>query len=222
MAKTYYLSFGGSGDPRVFTGLAPTFLTFNNAGTTVTPPAISEVTGATGYYMFTWGTTTPIVFLADAATTSPGTSGRYVRGSIDPADRIDEIGSSLIAQGVSISALGFTNLGFGVSIYAGLGNQGTTFVGFGATLTGIGNTVSGIGISFSAFASLVGDNSSSFGSTSIDPTTIFGFLKRGQEVQEGNQVYTKATGLYDMYSRGSSTLLREKTISDSSSQTTKT
>src|SRR6478752_6806016 len=123
MAKTYYLSFGGSGDPRQWTGLAPTFLIFNNAGVAVTPPAISAVTGATGYYSFTWGTTTPIAFLADAATTSPGTSGRYVRGAIDPSDRIDEVGISLIAQGVSLLSQGLTTQGFGVSVYAGLGFQ---------------------------------------------------------------------------------------------------
>lgn len=263
MSKTYYMTFG-TGDPRTFTGLAPTFLTFNNAGSAVTPPSISEVTGATGFYSFTWGVTTPICFLVDAATTSPGTSGRYVKGSIDPADRIDEVGTSLIAigtshlaqgvsmlaigtshlaQGVSILAfgvsslalgvsnialgvsnlaLGFTNFGFGVSIYAGLGAQGVGFTGLGTTLLAIGNTVGAIGVTTSAFAALIGNASSSFGSTSVDPTTVFGFLIRAQEFREGNSVYTKATGILDFYSRGSSTLLREKTISDTSTQTTKT
>ncbi len=89
MSKTYYLTFGTTGDPRTFVGLAPTFLIFNNAGSAVTPPSIAAVTGATGFYSFTWGTTTPICFMADAATTSPGAVGRYVIGAIDPADRAD-------------------------------------------------------------------------------------------------------------------------------------
>jgi len=228
MAKTYYLQFG-SGDPRQFFGLAPTFLTFNNNGTAVTPPGISNVVGATGFYSFSWGTTTPIVFLADAATTSPGTNGRYVSGALDPVDRSDEygttmiaIGTSLMAQGVSLFAQGSTSLGYGFSVFAGLGFQGTTLVGIGTTLTGVGNTLGAIGATTSALGALVGDTTSSFGSTSIDPTTVFGFLKRVQEVQEGDQVYAKSTGIYDVYSRGSSTLLREKTISDTSTQTTKT
>lgn len=70
--------------------------------------------------------------------------------------------------------------------------------------------------------SLIGDTTSSYGSTSIDPTTLFGFLKRNQEFWEGNQAYAKASGLMDFYSRGSSTLLVEKTITDSTSTTTKT
>jgi hypothetical protein len=62
----------------------------------------------------------------------------------------------------------------------------------------------------------------SFGSTSIDPTTILGFLKRMQEFLEGNKVFTKSTGLWDVYSRGSTTLLVEKTLSDTTSQSTST
>jgi len=228
MAKVYYLTFGTTGDPRSFPGLAPTFLTFNNNGSAVTPPSISAVTGATGFYSFTWGTTTPICFLADAATTSPGAVGRYVTGSIDPVDRADEygttmiaIGTSHIAQGVSLLAQGVSVLAQGVTIYAGLGFQGSTLVGTGVTLVGIGNTLSGLGLTTGALVGLIGDTSSSFGSTSIDPTTVFGFLKRVQEFNEGNSVYAKGTGILDFFSRGSSTLLIEKTITDSSTQTTK-
>lgn len=218
MSKVYYLTFGTTGDPRTFAGLAPTFLVFNNNGTAVTPPSISAVSGATGFYSFTWGTTTPICFMADAATTSPGTVGRYVVGSIDPADRADEYGSTLTAIGLTALGFGFTNYGYGVSIYAG--QSAITIMG--QTLIGIGNTIGAIGVTSSALGALLGDNSSSFGSTSVDPTTVFGHLKRAQEFREGNQVYTKSTGLFDIYSRGSSYLLREKTVSDTSTQTTKT
>jgi len=66
------------------------------------------------------------------------------------------------------------------------------------------------------------DNNDSFGSTSVDPTTVIGFLKRLQELGEGNALYTKATGIWQIFSRGSSTLLREKTLTDSTSTSTKT
>ncbi len=230
MAKTYTLQFG-SGDPRVFTGLNATFLIFANAssGATVTPPSITELFAGTGIYKFTWGTTTPIAFLADAATTSPGTAGRYVSGSLDPADRADEYGTTMIALGTTLIGYGVTGLAIGTT---GLG-FGQSAVASGITAVGLGNTAvatallilaqgsSGNAIGTSIL-SLIGTTGDSFGSTSVDPTTLFGFLKRSQEFWEGNQTYTKATGLLDFYSRGSSTLLVEKTIADTASSTTKT
>jgi hypothetical protein len=302
--KIYTVQFG-TGDPRGFTGLAPTFLTFYNlsSGTTNTPPSISEtISGKTGVYTFQYGVTQPISFLLDAAT---GIVGRYVVGQIDPNDRSDEYGNTMIAIGSTLIgygntsvalgttsvalgttsvAIGTTLIGYGVSGLA-LGTTavalgvtsvaiGTTLLGFGAsnlaigttlfgfgvsnlaigntllgygvtnvalgttavasgwgnatfigqmgtTLVGIGNTAAFFGNS-SALFSYIGSTASSFGSTSVDPSTLFGFLKRAQEFMEGNNTYTKATGVLDFYSRGSSTLLAEKTVSDTSTTTTKT
>lgn len=200
--KNYTVQFG-SGDPRGFTGLSPTFLLFWNlsSGTTNAPPSISElVVGKTGLYTFQYGVTQPIAFLLDAATTSPGPSGRYVSGQIDPADRADEYGNTLIA--------------YGLSTITGINNSGTTLVG-------IGTSLAALSVSSMSFAGSLGTPSSSIGSTGIDPTTIFGFLMRAQEMAEGNQTYTKATGTLDFFTRGA-TMIREKTISDSSSSTTKT
>ena len=56
-------------------------------------------------YKFSYGTTVPISFLADAATTSPRPQRRYVVGSIDPADRADEYGTTLVAIGTTNVAL---------------------------------------------------------------------------------------------------------------------
>lgn len=192
----YYFTRFGAGDPRTTSGLSPTFLIFVNMtnGATVAPPTVTESLALSGLYQWQWGTTQPIAFLLDAATTSPGTAGRYVTGQLDPVDRSDEL----------------------------IANQGSTLIGVGTTLVGIGVTLSAIGLSAWALAGLVGDSSSSFGSTSIDPTTVFGFLKRAQEISEGNMAYAKNTGVLDFYSRGSSTLLREKQIAETTSQTTKT
>lgn len=70
----------------------------------------------------------------------------------------------------------------------------------------------------SELASNIGDVTSSFGDSMVDPTTLFGYMKLIQEILEGNQTYTKATGVLEMFSRGSSALLIAKTISDSATE----
>lgn len=67
----------------------------------------------------------------------------------------------------------------------------------------------------------VTDFSNSFGSTLLDPTTILGYLKRVQEYLEGFQSFNKATGAWDIYSRGASTLLIEKTLTNTVSTATR-
>lgn len=68
----------------------------------------------------------------------------------------------------------------------------------------------------------IGWGADSFGSTSVDPGTIYGLTKRLQELLEGNETFTKSTGVLDIYSRGSSTLLREKTLSNTTTTAEKT
>ncbi len=272
--KNYTVQFG-SGNPQGFTGLAPTFLTFWNlsSGTTNTPPSIAEtIAGKTGIYTFAYGTTQAISFLLDAATTSPGTSGRYVTGQLDPADRADEYGTTLIAYGLSLLALGTTSVAIGTTGIA-IGTtgiaQGTTSISFETLNFALGTTAVALGITGVAFGTLnfalgttgvalgitgvalgtasvalgttavalgitsvsiglsspiyafLGSTSSSIGSTNIDPTTVMGFLKRAQEMSEGGQIYTKATGVIDFYTRASAIIV-EKTISDTATTTTKT
>lgn len=214
--KTYYVRFG-SGDPRPNFGLSPTFLIFNNAGSPVTPPSIAAVTGATGFYSFAYGTTTPIVFLIDGATTGLDSTSRYVSGAIDPADRTDEYAATLIAIGTSNIALGTTNVALGttnVAIGTSLTAQGVTSFAFLQSLA-VG------GVSLNGLVALIGSTASSIGSNLVDPTDLFGFLKRAQEFREGNQVFNKVTGAWDISSRGN-TLLISKTLTQSSSQVQKT
>lgn len=250
--KNYSARFG-TGDPRTYTGLAPTFIFFVNlaTGATVSPPSISEQYAGTGIYTWQWGTTTPIGFLLDAATTSPGTAGRYVTGQLDPADRADEYGNTMIAIGNSGIALGMTGVALGMTGVAigttgiALGMTGvalgTTSVALGTTAVALGQTAVALGTSTIAFGQTlfaIGTTSAAlgltmsfllgapvaggYGSTSADPTTLFGFLQRAQEFWEGDNVYTKATGILQFFSRGQTTLLRSKTITDGSATTTKT
>ncbi len=81
----------------------------------------------------------------------------------------------------------------------------------GVTVTSIGNSLG-----------LIGSLGSTFGGLTTNPGTIFGYLKRAQEFNEGNSNFTKASGAWDIYSRGSSTLLATKTLADTASQVTKT
>lgn len=67
----------------------------------------------------------------------------------------------------------------------------------------------------------IGQTYDSFGTTAIDPSTLMGYAKRSMEVQEGNATFNKTTGVWDIYSRGSSTLLREKTLENTSGNITK-
>lgn len=198
MAKFYSLQFG-SGDPRPLTGLAPTFLIFVRLtdGATIAPPAITESLTSSGMYQFTFGTTQPISFLADAATTSPGTAGRYVFGQIDPADRIDEIGTTIIALGVSgiaqgntAIAIGTSNIALGTTILAGLGASALGFIG--------------------TTASIIGDNVTS-------PVDLFGYLKRIRELIEGQETFIKGSGVLTMFERTGATTLAVRTVSNNAS-----
>lgn len=203
MAKQYDIRFG-FGDPRTYTGLAPTMLFFAAAGTTVSPPSITEVLPGSGVYSFSYGTTTHISFLADAATTSPGPQGRYVVGCIDPSDRADEYGTSLIALGSST---------YGIATVAAV--LGTTNVAIGTTITAIATAIAAQNLSLTVTVSGMGSTASSFGTSLTDPSDLFGYMKRVIENLEGNQTFLKASGALTQYSRGSSVALYSKTIANS-------
>lgn len=241
--KSYTVVFG-QGNPQGNTGLAPTFLSFVNlaTGTTNAPPSITEtITGKTGIYTFSYGVTQPISFLIDAATTSPGPTARYVVGQIDPSDRSDEygntltaigfsglvygssltaLGNAIAAQGVTLTAIGFSGLVYGSSNIA----LGTTSVAYlaGINLGGLGASLSAIGTTLANIGLFLGDTTASIGNTAVNPVNVFGFLMRAQQIMEGAQIYTKASGLLAFFNTSQTTMLVQKTIVDTSSQTSKT
>lgn len=157
MAKTYYLQFGG-GNPSTYTGLLPTFTVFSYQGlTSLSAPGITEAPSGSGLYQFIYFPTLPVVFVADGGS-GLGTSDRYVTGTLDPVQAVDE---------------------------------------------------------------QIGNVASSIGSTAIDPSTVFGLVRRAFEFMEGNATYAKSTGLWSIFTRGSSTLLRVKTLSNNSTEADK-
>lgn len=218
--KNYTIRFG-SGDPRSFSGLAPTLVLFYRLtdGQTLAAPAVSEILASTGIYTFQYGATQPIAFLADGATTGLASSIRYVVGQIDPADRADEYGNTMVAFGTTavsrITDVGITLTATGATIVA----IGNTMIALGTTavsrITDVGITLTATGVTIVGALTSIGSTNSSFGSTSTDPGDLFGYMKRIMENFEGNETYIKSTGELDIYSRGSSTLLRVKTITNS-------
>ncbi len=139
------------------------------------------------------------------------------------------IGTTLLGYGLSNFALGTSHISQGISLTAqgvSLFALGTSNLAIGISLTAQGASIYALGLSnfanFSLVLGAIGTTASSYGSTSIDPGDLYGFLKRARELAEGNQTYTKATGLLDLYVRGGVTLLAEKTISDTATNTTKT
>lgn len=231
MAKQYFLTFG-SGAPSTHAGLSPTMSVCKTAGgSNVIAPAITEVPSSTGIYTFAYGPTSGVAFVVDGFTTGLADSIRYIVGNLDPIQAVDEfIGSTLYPMGVTLTAIGSSISVQGVTltaIGASIGVQGVSITAQGVSLTAIGATLtwlagsSFLGASLAGIAASIGTTASSFGSTSVDPGTLYGYLKRLQEFNEGNSTFNKSTSLWDIYSRGSSTLLAEKSLDDSSGQVVK-
>ena len=131
------------------------------------------------------------------------------------------LGTSNYAWGNSNYALGVSNFAWGNSNYAlGVSNYawGNTNFAIGTTITGLVSINSSLATSIDA---RIGTTASAFGSTSVDPGDLFGYLKRAQEFREGDQTFNKVTGAWDISTRGG-TLLIQKTLTQSSSSVTKT
>ncbi len=65
------------------------------------------------------------------------------------------------------------------------------------------------------------NNDDSIGSTSVDPQTVVGFLKRLMNFNEGAAIFEKSSGEWSIYSIGASTLLRVKTLTNTVTEATK-
>jgi hypothetical protein len=238
MATLYAVAFSQT-DPRTYPSLAPTFLTFKKIsdGSDISPPTIAQMS-TSGLYFFTYTASFSVYFLLDGVTVN-ASSDRYVYGVLDPVHQVDKqlaelsstlsgynntlaaLGTTSVALGTSMVALGTSNFAWGNSNYA----LGVSNYAWGNTNFAIGTTIqSMVGVNSSLITSLdtkIGSTLSSFGTTSVDPGDLFGYLKRAQEFREGDQTFNKVTGAWDISTRGG-TLLIQKTLTQSSSSVTKT
>jgi len=231
MATLYAVAFNQT-DPRTYPSLAPSFVTFKRISDNfdISPPAISQLS-TTGLYFFTYTASFSVYFLLDGVTVNT-TSDRYVYGVLDPVHQVDkqiaELSSTLAAYNSTLFALGTTNIAIGTSnIALGTSNYawGNSNYAFGESNFAIGGTIFAlVSINSTLVTSLdarVGTTASAFGSTSVDPGDLFGYLKRAQEFREGDQSFNKVSGAWAISTRGG-TLLVEKTLAQSSTQVTKT
>lgn len=149
-------------------------------------------------------------------------------GSGNPADNTGLTPTMTIFQtsgGTAIAAPAITEPGSGTGLYK-FSYGPTASIIFvcdgGAGLDSGDRYIIGALDPIQAVDEKVGSSSDSFGSTSVDPTTIFGYVKRNLEFNEGDASFNKSTGVWDISSRGSSTLLREKTLTNNTTAATKT
>jgi len=91
----------------------------------------------------------------------------------------------------------------------------------GAFLSGSSRYITGSLDPIQSVDEKMGTLSDSFGSTSVDPQSALGYLKRLVENFEGAAVFTKSTGTWAVYSRGSSALLFQKTLTNTTTSATK-
>jgi hypothetical protein len=127
------------------------------------------------------------------------------------------LGTPVLPPGISeiLTGSGFYNFSIAV----------TTTIEFlaysGGSLSATDSYIKGVLDPVLAVDQQIGQPTDSFGSTNIDPTTLFGHANRRQEFDEGAAVYNKSTTLWDVSSRGSSTLLMEKTLTNTSTLASK-
>lgn len=91
----------------------------------------------------------------------------------------------------------------------------------GSALADTDRYITGVLDPISIIDQRIGDTTDGFGSTSVDPSTMFGYLKRAQEFNEGNATFIKSTGIWSIFSRGSSALLAQKTLTNSTTSANK-
>lgn len=227
MANKIYGVYFTSGDPRTQTALTPTLVIFSrmDTGAALTAPGITQAIAGSGIFQFEYQPTLPIAFLADGGAGS-GT-GRFVVGQLDPIQLVD-------FQAVTLTALGTTNIALGTTNIA----LGTSSIALGATNVAIGTSISAQGTSLSAISvtilaainsfgtglsglAFIGSTASSLGSTNTDPADLMGYVKRLQEWLEGNEIFTKTSGIWQKRTRGNTMIFAPKTLGNTITQVTK-
>lgn len=234
MANKIYGVYFTSGDPRTQTALTPTLVIFSrmDTGAALTAPGITQAIAGSGIFQFEYQPTLPIAFLADGGAGS-GT-GRFVVGQLDPIQLVDFQAVTLTALGTTNIALGTTNVALGTTNIA----LGTSSIALGATNVAIGTSISAQGTSLSAISvtilaainsfgtglsglAFIGSTASSLGSTNTDPADLMGYVKRLQEWLEGNEIFTKTSGIWQKSTRGNTMIFAPKTLGNTITQVTK-
>lgn len=129
------------------------------------------------------------------------------------------------AGATAITPPGFTETPTGQGIYSfsyGPTQAVAYLIDGSASLSSSDRYIAGVLDPIQVIDQQLGYSTDSFGSTSADPGSIWGYFKRFVEHWEGDQKYTKATGLWQMFNRGSTTLLRSKQLTNTYRSSTRT
>lgn len=132
-----------------------------------------------------------------------------------------EGGGTLAAPGITERIAGSS----GTGLYQ-FSHESTLSIAFlvdgGATLTIATRYITGVLDPVQAVDNKIGYNTDSFGNASIDPTTVMGFVKRLQEFLEGDANFNKVSGQWTILDRTGGVTLAQKTLTNTSTQATKT
>ncbi len=104
---------------------------------------------------------------------------------------------------------GITEISTGSGLYTFAYNATLPFafvVDGGSALPSNDRYITGILDPIQAVDERVGFPGDSIGSTAVDPTTLMGFAGRNQEFEEGNAFFNKTTGVWDIQTRGGTTI----------------
>ena len=128
-----------------------------------------------------------------------------------------------MASGATMSPPGITELYTGAYFFqydAAVGTQISFLCDAGNTLTSGRYIRSDLG-ALQGVDAVVGSTASSYGSTAIDPGTLMGFSKRMQEVYEGLASFDKSSGIWQIQTRGGTTIFA-RTLANTSASVSKT
>lgn len=124
----------------------------------------------------------------------------------------------------SITPPGISEIATGTGIYTFAYNA-TLPIAFvldgGALLADSVRYVRGILDPIQAVDERVGFPGDSIGSTATDPSTLMGYASRNQEIMEGDATFDKTTGVWNIQTRGGTTI-QSKTLTNTSGSVTKT
>lgn len=126
--------------------------------------------------------------------------------------------------GQTLAPPGITEIFTGSGAYTFQYNSGySTSVYFlvdgGATLSSNVRYVRGVLDPIDSVDVIMGYTASSFGTTAL-PTDLFGYVQRLVQFNEGQQTFLKNSGSWSIFSKGSSVLLAQKTLTNSTTGVT--
>lgn len=150
-----------------------------------------------------------------------GSGNPSAYSGLSPTFTIFNLGPTLPWVGVTAPSIAEIDTGSGLY---GFSFQATLPIAFvvdgGSALANTDRYIVGILDPIQAVDRYVGLPGDSYGSTSVDPASLFGYASRNQEYEEGQASFDKTTGTWLIKTRGGTTF-QSRVLTNSSSSVTK-